>query len=550
MLNLNQNMLSGNLNNSVHGYQRDLQGNTDVSGTSRSDMSAARTGNAVLNNMNEGDVFSGEIVDIHNHDVSIRLNDNSVVNAFLKQALQMNIGQKIIFQVREKTDNQIFIRPMEDKGVSADLINKSLLGAGLSVNAKNSAIVSELINAGQPIDRQSVIGYIKLANQYGLENIDKLIEMNKHDISISQENIEIYEKYTQSEHQLSEMTQQVDSEMNACVDSLFSGDIASHMPEIEAFSHMLTELSDMYAVTDSRIPDAETVENHVPQEVITEDDEKSVQSDTLKNTGISDEKHITDSLEKAEVIGKSGHETLKDLAKTLSDIAKSVSEEDMDKGQIKNKLAEIKHKLRENLQHHLRLNMNDVEKDSAKLKEQTELLYEKLSKTADIIKNAAPAVKSQGLADAAGELKNNLSFMSELNHMESYIQLPVKMSTNDANGDLYVYNRRKGKKNDNEPLTAFLHLDLDSLGATNINISLKNSDVTIRFTLDNDESEKLILEHLDELGEKLEKKGYKAVLSADSETQPEDTAKNALMPIIGHNTGATSIRRYTFDLRA
>ena len=222
----------------------------------------------------------------------------------------------------------------------------------------------------------------------------------------------------------------------------------------------------------------------------------------------------------------------------------------MDKGQIKNKLAEIKHKLRENLQHHLRLNMNDVEKDSAKLKEQTELLYEKLSKTADIIKNAAPAVKSQGLADAAGELKNNLSFMSELNHMESYIQLPVKMSTNDANGDLYVYNRRKGKKNDNEPLTAFLHLDLDSLGATNINISLKNSDVTIRFTLDNDESEKLILEHLDELGEKLEKKGYKAVLSADSETQPEDTAKNALMPIIGHNTGATSIRRYTFDLRA
>jgi hypothetical protein len=54
-------------------------------------------------------------------------------------------------------------------------------------------------------------------------------------------------------------------------------------------------------------------------------------------------------------------------------------------------------------------------------------------------------------------------------------------------------NRNKGKQyEENEEIKAFLHLALEHLGATDIEVSMKGKDVSTNFTLDNDVSMKLL----------------------------------------------------------
>lgn len=593
MLNLNHNMLSGNINSSLQGAGRELSGTAETYSTRGAEPSAAKAGTAALNNMNVGDVFNGEIVDIHNHDVTIKLNDNSVVNAFLKQALQMNIGQKIIFQVKEKSDNQIFIRPMEDKGISSDLINKSLSGAGLSLNAKNSAIVSALINVGQPIDRQSVIGYLKLTNQYGLENIDKLIEMNKHGLSISEENLTLYDKYAQSQHQLSEYTDRLQGGLEAYIEEIFQGAGEEMQQGVGGLTELLQNLADIYeqseanaTLMDAEMADGQNINAEAMKEetvnaqkgeaastnsevILTSKGETTAanakmisdeNNNQIKEASAAEENRTKVTLAQSETMEaneksahKSGSSLLRESARSLSELAGSINDGSADREVIKAALQSVKEHIKEGLTKHLRLNIGELAKDSDKLKEQTQQLYEKLSKTTELIKNALPSEKGQSLQEAANDLKNNLSFMNELNHMGAYVQLPVKMSMNDANGDLYVYNRKKGKSNGDEPLTAFLHLDLEHLGATDVHISLKQQSVTVGFTLEGEESFKLVKSHLAELAERLEKKGYQAVLKAEQEVIEKGKAKepvSALLPIMKNDENATSIKRYSFDLKA
>ena len=113
---------------------------------------------------------------------------------------------------------------------------------------------------------------------------------------------------------------------------------------------------------------------------------------------------------------------------------------------------------------------------------------------------------------------------------------------------MYVYNRRRNKKINDDTLTAFLHLQLDYLGATDINISLKKNSVTAKFTLDDETSRNLVEDNLGELAERLEKIGYNVTISTElSEKKSQEF--NAILPITSNNENAVSIKRYIFDIR-
>lgn len=575
MLNLNGNSITADAGKSlISNY-----GSTDsVNGRDDASVNSTRNDNihgVNLTELNVGDVFSGEILNINNHEVSILLDDNNVVNALLKQSFALNIGQRVIFQVKDKTEGQIFIRPLADETVPAELINKSLSVAGLTVNDKNSLIVGSLIEHGQPIDRQTVIQYLKLANQFGLENLNKLIDMTKQGIPINTENLEMYDKYVQSTHQISGSIGDIADKMTGHLDKLIQGGIAGNLPEIEEFANMLKEISDVMEAeetgkTDN--PDTATGQTEASEEMTAEaenfngvpDNENPESGKTaadLKNS--LNEQMISDGKIAAEESRQSagrlipenmehiseapkGSDTLRNVAEDILSVLQRGG--DVENGIKKHDLSKIKERIRDIFHEKLML---DVESGSeaSDFKQQVERLYEKLMKTADIIKNHVSGKKDDELGTSANELKNNLSFMNELNRLESYVQLPVRFSSEDANGDLYVYNRKRKKENGDEPLTAFLHLDLMYLGATDINVSLKNNGVKIVFTLDNAVSERLVLEHLDELVNRLREKGYSASADANSAGKKTKTADNALLPITEHNENVVSIKRYTLDIR-
>ena len=238
-------------------------------------------------------------------------------------------------------------------------------------------------------------------------------------------------------------------------------------------------------------------------------------------------------------------DTFKELSEVLKNIGANMPKEAFN-NIIKSPV--FKEKITKLLMDRLYLNPTKLSEDKKIVKNEVDKIYDKLNKLTEMIKNMPENVKSENLSLAGDKLSKNMNFMNELNNIEAYVQVPVKFSEGNKNGDLYVYNRRRNKKINDDTLTAFLHLQLDYLGATDINISLKKNSVTAKFTLDDETSRNLVEDNLGELAERLEKIGYNVTISTElSEKKSQEF--NAILPITSNNENAVSIKRYIFDIR-
>ena len=533
------------------------------------------TGGINLRDLAAGDVFRGEIININNQNVEILLDGNEYINATMQQALELNIGEKLLFQVKDNSDTQLVIRPVANNEVSSELVNKSLLTAGLTINDKNIAIVKELIANGQPIDRQSIINMIKLSSVYANESIDKLIDMTKNGIEINRENLDMYDAYTTSSHHITENIMGIGDGILEVFEKILESDVST-----ENFIENNVSLENL---TESNI-NAGNLENNVSLENFTESNINpenlmgniiSSDSFTKINTILedlsnifdadNDNKQISESINvdknniyNKESIQEAPKESTKDFLKMVdsSDTFKELSEvlknigKNMPKEAFNNiiKSPVFKEKITKLLMDRLYLNPTKLSEDKKIVKNEVDKIYDKLNKLSEMIKNMPENVKSENLSLAGDKLSKNMNFMNELNNIEAYVQVPVKFSEGNKNGDLYVYNRRRNKKINDDTLTAFLHLQLDYLGATDINISLKKNSVTAKFTLDDETSRNLVEDNLGELAERLEKIGYNVTISTElSEKKSQEF--NAILPITSNNENAVSIKRYIFDIR-
>lgn len=176
-------------------------------------------------------------------------------------------------------------------------------------------------------------------------------------------------------------------------------------------------------------------------------------------------------------------------------------------------------------------------------------LYEKVSEQLDkmqeIIKSSG--VVKENVSALAENIRGNIEFMNQVNNVYTYVQIPMKMNGHNASGQLYVYTNKKNITDPDKKLSAFLHLDMDNLGATDVSIKMFKKEVSTNFYMDNDESYILIERFLPKLEEKLRNKGYSCKLSVVNEKHHvnfvDDFLKKDLPP-------AGQLHRYSFDMRA
>lgn len=176
-------------------------------------------------------------------------------------------------------------------------------------------------------------------------------------------------------------------------------------------------------------------------------------------------------------------------------------------------------------------------------------LYEKVSEQLDkmqeIIKSSG--VVKENVSALAENIRGNIEFMNQVNNVYTYVQIPMKMNGHNASGQLYVYTNKKNITDPDKELSAFLHLDMDNLGATDVSIKMLKKEVSTNFYMDNYESYILIERFLPKLEEKLRNKGYSCKLSVVNEKHHvnfvDDFLKKDLPP-------AGQLHRYSFDMRA
>lgn len=185
-------------------------------------------------------------------------------------------------------------------------------------------------------------------------------------------------------------------------------------------------------------------------------------------------------------------------------------------------------------------------KSEHKINELYERLDRQLAQMEKVLKNFHQS--SPQLTDTASNVRNNIQFMNQLNHTCAYMQIPLKLSGQNAHSDLYVYTGGRKHHDADEELTAFLHLDLEHLGSTDVSVKLHKKQVTTNFYLADDASYQLILDHMDILEERLEQKGYQVKISVTTQEEKMNFVEDMLKQKTPSAGGM--VHRYSFDVRA
>lgn len=155
---------------------------------------------------------------------------------------------------------------------------------------------------------------------------------------------------------------------------------------------------------------------------------------------------------------------------------------------------------------------------------------------------------TQQLSDTASNVRENIQFMNQLNQTYAYVQIPLKMAGQNAHSDLYVYTDKRKKHEKDGELTAFLHLDLDHLGSTDVSVKMRQKKVSTNFYLKDDISYQLLLEHLDELERRLENKGYQVKIHVSNQEEKVNFVEDMIKQ--GAPSAGGMVHRYSFDVRA
>ena len=190
-----------------------------------------------------------------------------------------------------------------------------------------------------------------------------------------------------------------------------------------------------------------------------------------------------------------------------------------------------------------------IQPEALKQEKKISQLYEKLEQQ---MRQVEDALKEAGVTktrfpETAAEVRGNIEFMNQLNQAYTYVQVPLKMSGQNANGELYVYTNKKNLRDPDAELSAFLHLDLEHLGSTDVSVKMQHRKVKTNFYMADDASYDLVEKYLPVLEQKLKDKGYQCTITMTKEEKKVSFGDDFLrkdMPQTG------TLHRYSFDVRA
>lgn len=190
-----------------------------------------------------------------------------------------------------------------------------------------------------------------------------------------------------------------------------------------------------------------------------------------------------------------------------------------------------------------------IQPEALKQEKKISQLYEKLEQQ---MRQVEDALKEAGVTktrfpETAAEVRGNIEFMNQLNQAYTYVQVPLKMSGQNANGELYIYTNKKNLRDPDAELSAFLHLELEHLGSTDVSVKMQHRNVKTNFYMADDASYDLVEKYLPILEQKLKDKGYQCTITMTKEEKKVSFGDDFLrkdMPQTG------TLHRYSFDVRA
>lgn len=546
-----------------------------------------------LNEMSKGMIFEGTVSSVRGNQVKLALSNGQQILARMAGKFSFEQGQSVFFQVKNNDGGTIEIKPYTVDGEGANLtLMDALKAAGLSVDGINLSMVNKMMEEHMPIDKTSLNQMYQLVQDNKDINVTTLVELKRLGIEINQVNAAQFENYANDKQAI---TIAMDSLIDELPNALSAEDLSMYklvtqardilnivtegLPEEAFISSEASDMSQYEAIMRDN-KSAPVVKKHFNiAELFESLNSVSGESQDIHTTQKINNAPATDTIllqeneTKSNTIGfllsdKQIEELNEQVRMLLPDLQEnniSLYSEDSSVVGILNDIKSMldntpanadtlrhlfsgeafKLMLKEALEQQWMIKPGDLEKNPKKL----DGLYDKIEKQ---ITNMEIILKTSGVVNPKAEaladnIRGNIEFMNQINEAYTYVQVPLKMNEKNASGQLYVYTNKKSMSNPDKELSAFLHLDLEHLGGTDVSIKMLHRKVTTNFYLDSDESYALVKQFLPVLEKRLQDKGYNCELNVNSDSKQMNFVSGFLkkdLPPTGQ------VHRYSFDIRA
>lgn len=553
-----------------------------------------------LSSLQTGNVFEGTVTDISDGQVLLTLANGEKISARLEGQIQLQLNQAMFFEVKSNTQTQIAIKPYLNGDSSNPTLLKALMQAGMGVTTDNLEMVRTMMEEQLPIDKNSLNQMMRQLAMFPKAEPSVIVQMNKLGIPVTEANVQQFSNYKadtaaimkELENVLEQLPKSIAGEGDTAgqmtaknmqlMDILFGGETIEQSQDTGAKAQeLLAKTADgSVVIKNGTEQQAADIAKELQQTLSTAED--GMQQTSAAGEGIQQ----ADAAKQAEgrqmpaatqgslgeILGKEGAASLEQQLKALETDGKQVlfdkngnlntgmSAEEFLKNlnqlfkenEFPQKEALFKLFSGKEYQTILKKAVENqwyLEPQETGSKETIEKLYNRLqtqmNRLDEFIKQAGSG--TEGLQKAVADVRGNIEFMNQINQIYNFVQLPLKMNGQNVNSELYVYTNKKNPRDMDGELSAFLHLDMDHLGSTDISVKMKGTAVKTNFYMADDASYELILAHAEELAERLENKGYQCQIEVKSEEKDMDFVEDFLkhdMPSAG------KVYRYSFDVRA
>ena len=562
-----------------------------------------------LSSLQTGNVFEGTVTDISDGQVLLTLANGEKISARLEGQIQLRLNQAMFFEVKSNTQTQIAIKPYLNGDSSNPTLLKALMQAGMGVTADNLEMVRTMMEEQLPIDKNSLNQMMRQLAMFPKAEPSVIAQMDKLGIPVTETNVQQFSNYKadtaaimkELENVLEQLPKAIAGEADTAgqmaaknmqlMDILFGGETIEQSQDAGAKAQeLLAKTADGSVTIKSGEQQAADIAKELQQILSTAED--GMQQTSEAGEGIQQADAAREGAQQAdaakqaegrqmpaatqgslgEILGKEGAASLEQQLKALETDGKQVlfdkngnlntgmSAEEFLKNlnqlfkenEFPQKEALFKLFSGKEYQTIFKKAVENqwyLEPQETGSKETVEKLYNRLqtqmNRMDEFIKQAGSG--TEGLQKAVADVRGNIEFMNQINQIYNFVQLPLKMNGQNVNSELYVYTNKKNPRDMDGELSAFLHLDMDHLGSTDISVKMKGTAVKTNFYMADDASYELILAHAEELAERLENKGYQCQIEVKSEEKDMDFVEDFLkhdMPSAG------KVYRYSFDVRA
>ncbi len=560
-----------------------------------------------VRNLKPGQTIQGTVVSRNGNSVQIELAQDFAINAKLDQSVSLALGQMMSFEVKANSSSLMSLAPLYTNTANTATILRALAAAGLPETSANMEMVAKMMEEGMPIDKESILNMSRTLLEFPGQNPASLIQMTRLGLPVTLESIEQFEQYQNANHQILGSAETIMEELPQVFQALVSegqGDkaLAFYSAVIDIFMENGAQdgLVTVQQAVDGEAQTEETTsqttvqtESQAAENTGNEQAGKTAQvmAEALKETGLpegaqTEEQTANPSAETktpedgAQATGrepvlsqgqwerlgdtlrglgaseelaaqiKNGQLPAKEVLQLIRHLLTGAQRKDVPDQALQRLLGgnEFKALLKDQIGRQWMIEPKDVAD-----KRQVEQLYERIrEQTARLTQALETAGKGDTpVARSVQNLQNNVDFMNQMNHLYTYVQLPLKMLGNNAHGDLYVYTNKKNLAARDGQVSALLHLDMEHLGPLDVYVTMKEKQVSTNFTVADEYVLDLIGDNIEILNKRLEGRGYSLKAQMHVKEDAGEEEESTIMQTLLHQQKNISVlSRTSFDMRA